>query len=364
MRFTLHQSASCPSGESLERRYHELIEEAVLAEEVGFDTYSLAEQHFNKEGLTQVSSPEVVFGAVAARTKRIRLRFTSGVLLAFNHPIRMAERLATLDLLSHGRAEMSTARSNHAATLAAFQIPPGETRAQWAESLEVMIAALTNDPFEHHGTFWDIPPTHLVPQAVQKPHPPLFYTATSIDGLRTAAAKGLGAVAGNSLPGGWEYVQACGDAYKSAIVNAQPVAAYVNDYLAAAAVVGYCAESDDVARQVAAEQIVGWTDLVGRMMKDLAPQSPEYAYMHDIDKIADRKTDVDFLVERAPYFSVGAPEFLIERFKRLEAIGYDEVWLRVDGFGHTRNLEAIEMFGKHVLPACRSDEPSVAGAPA
>jgi alkanesulfonate monooxygenase SsuD/methylene tetrahydromethanopterin reductase-like flavin-dependent oxidoreductase (luciferase family) len=172
MKFVFHTSASCADSTPRSQRYLQVLDEAICAEQSGFDVFSFGEQHFNTDQVTQVSCPEMMSSWVAARTSRIRLRWSSVVLLAFNHPIRVAERIATLDLISQGRAEIATARSNHGPTLAAFEIPADETREQWAESLEVIVAALTNDIFEHHGKHWNIPPTGIVPTALQKPLPP------------------------------------------------------------------------------------------------------------------------------------------------------------------------------------------------
>jgi len=86
------------------------------------------------------------------------------------------------------------------------------------------------------------------------------------------------------------------------------------------------------------------------MFTHLSSQSADYAYMKDINKIADRKDDIKYLNERAPFISVGTPEFHIERFKKLERMGYDEIVLRIDGMGHQVNMRSIEMFGKYVLP--------------
>ena len=137
MRFGLLQEGLLDAGTDGHRRYHEMVEEAVIAEEAGFDFYANSEQHFIvTPDLVSVSSPEVFLTYVAARTSRIRLRTASTVLLEFNHPVRVAERLATLDVLSGGRAELGTARSNNVNTLEAFGVDPTTTRAQWTESIQ------------------------------------------------------------------------------------------------------------------------------------------------------------------------------------------------------------------------------------
>jgi alkanesulfonate monooxygenase SsuD/methylene tetrahydromethanopterin reductase-like flavin-dependent oxidoreductase (luciferase family) len=355
MKFIFHTSASCADGTPRPQRYLEVIDEAICAEEQGFDVISFGEQHFNTDRVTQVSCPEMMTSAIATRTSVIRLRWTSVILLSFNHPIRVAERLATLDLISNGRAEMATARSNHAPTMAAFQIDPKSTREQWRESLDVIIAALTKDPFEHSGKHWNIPPTRMVPQTIQKPHPPIFYASTSLDGLVTAGELGLGAVAGNSLPGGWDYVAQCAETYHSAIDRAKPISV-VNRSMATSVMMAHCAETTEKAFEEAREPAEKMLWMVINMFSGLAKSSPDYAYMDNINSIRDRISDMAYVNDRSPYVSIGTPDFHIERLKRLEKMGYQEVFLRIDGFGHDKVMQSLKMFGKHVIPEFRRPE--------
>ncbi len=358
MKFVFHTSASASDGTPLEKRYLQAIDECVCAEEQGFDSISFGEQHFNTDKATQVSCPEMMSSAVASRTSTIKLRWSSVVLLAFNHPIRVAERIATLDLLSNGRAEISTARSNHAPTMAAFQINPRETREQWRESLDVIVAALTQDPFQHSGKHWQIPPTKLVPHCIQKPHPPLFYASTSLEGLVTAGGLGLGALAGNSLPGGWDYVQQCSDAYHSAFDKAKPLSSVVNRSLATSIMTAHCAETMEKAFEEAGEASQKMLWMVINMFTELAKHAPssDYAYMDNINAIRERVSDMAYVNDRSPYVSVGTPDFLIERFKKLEKMGYQEVILRIDQFSHDTVMRSLKMFGKYVIPEFRRSE--------
>jgi alkanesulfonate monooxygenase SsuD/methylene tetrahydromethanopterin reductase-like flavin-dependent oxidoreductase (luciferase family) len=359
MRFIFHTSASCADGTPQHQRYLQVIDEAVCAEEQGFDVMSFGEQHFNTDRVTQVSCPEMMTSAIASRTSAIRLRWTSVILLAFNHPIRVAERIATLDLISKGRAEVTTARNNHAPTMAAFQIDPKQTREQWRESLDVVFTALTQDPFQHTGKHWTIPPTKLVPQCIQKPHPPLFYASTSLDGLIVAGELGLGAVSGNSLPGGWDHVAKCADAYHAAIDRAKPISV-VNRCLATSIMTAHCAETMEKAFEEAAEPAQKMLWMVINMFTGLAKSSPDYAYMDNINSIRERVSDMAYVNDRSPYVSVGTPDFMIERFKRLEKMGYQEVFLRIDGFGHDTVMRSLKMFGKYVIPEFRRSEKSTA----
>jgi len=358
MKFIFHTSASCSDGTPLEKRYPQVIDEAVCAEEQGFDIMSFGEQHFNTDLATQGSCPEMLSSAIASRTSIMRLRWASVVLLAFNHPIRVAERIATLDLISKGRAEVATARSNHAQTMAAFQINPRETREQWRESVDVILAALTRDPFQHTGKHWQIPPTKLVPHCIQKPHPPLFYASTSLDGLVTAGQLGLGAISGNTLTGGWDYVAKCADTYHSAVDKAKPISV-VNRSIATSIMMAHCAETMEKAFEEAGEASQKMLWMVIDMFTSLAKHGSDYAYMGEIDAIRKRVADMAYINDRSPYVSVGTPDFLIERFKQLEKMGYQEVFLRIDGFGHDKVMRSLKMFGKYVIPEFRrSEKPS------
>jgi alkanesulfonate monooxygenase SsuD/methylene tetrahydromethanopterin reductase-like flavin-dependent oxidoreductase (luciferase family) len=333
-------------------RYLEIIDEAVLADEAGFDFYGLSEGHFKPTG---TSSPEVLFGAMAVRTKRIKLRFLIRLLLAFNHPIRVAEQVATLDLISGGRAELGTGRSNHLPTLEGFGIDPRDTRAQWAESLEVIAAALTSETFEHHGRFWDIPPRTLTPQPLTKPHPPILMAATSVESARLAGEKGIGVMIGNSLPGGWAYVEECIGVYKDALTGAQPASGSVYDWVSVVSLKSYCAETSELAKEEGAEAAFKVVETVAEMYRKLAPTSPDYAHLGEIVKIAGEERDLDHLIERAPYISIGDPAFFVDRCARLEAMGVDEIILDLEGFTHEQQARAIDLMGREVVPLIKHE---------
>jgi alkanesulfonate monooxygenase SsuD/methylene tetrahydromethanopterin reductase-like flavin-dependent oxidoreductase (luciferase family) len=349
MRFALIQEGDFPEGGDVPRRYHEMVKEAVFAERMGFDTYCLSEQHFLKDTCT-VSSPEVYLADVAARTTRLRLRTTSAVLLTFNHPIRVAERLTTLDVLSNGRAELGTARSNNLHTLEGFGVDPADSRAQWNESIDIIVKALTQDPFEHKGKFWSVPPRTLVPQAIQKPHPPIFVSATSSETHFNAGERGIGVMTGNSILG-WDYAERCIESYKKG--NAKVRAAdgsYVNNHVAFFVAVAHCADRMERAYREAARVTRSFVNLVIWLYSKLGATSPDYVYLSQIKRIEERKDDLEYLVDSAPYFMVGTPDYLIERLRRLEKMGVKEVLLRIDGMGHEINMQAIEAFGTKVIP--------------
>ncbi len=219
MKLSIIQECDAPNGVRPPiSRYQELVREAIAAEEAGFSTYMVSEQHFN-DTIATLSAPESFFGYLAAKTSTIRLRVGSFVLLSFNHPIRSAERAATLDVLSDGRFEIGTARSNNPQTLKIFGIDPNDTRAMWEESIQIIRGALTYENFEFHGQIWDVPPVTIMPRPVQLPHPPIYVSATSIETHFNSGRYGLGVMTGNSLPGGWDYLAEALGAYQKGLAE-------------------------------------------------------------------------------------------------------------------------------------------------
>ena len=108
MKFGFLSEAETAPGTTHYRRYMEVVDEAILAEEMGWDFFGTSEQHFISP-VACVSAPETFYPFIAAKTSKIKLRHMVVLLpFPFNHPIRVAERLATLDIVSNGRAEFGT----------------------------------------------------------------------------------------------------------------------------------------------------------------------------------------------------------------------------------------------------------------
>lgn len=352
MKIGLVQDGALTPGDSPERRMDELVREAIFAEEMGFDFYGLAEVHFS-EVLT-MSAPEILLSLIAGQTERIHLRTVSTPLLSFNHPIRVAERVATLDLVSHGRMELGTARSNQAHTIEAFGVPVEETRKQYTDAIELIIKALSQETFEHDGQVWKVPERSLFPKPLQKPHPPVFASATSETTHKYAGERGIGVMSGNSLPGGWDFVQECLDLYRENWTDAAERGGLTNSTFSSLALRAYCAETTEQALEEAGDAAFEMVDLVMSWFTKLAEKSSDYAYMGRITELEEHRRDLPFMVERAPYISIGDPDFFVERIRRLEEMGVDEFILEIDGLGHDKHMRAIELIGKEVIPRINS----------
>ena len=135
----------------------------------------------------------MLYGAIAARTTRMRLGY--GVRLMpkpYNHPVRTAESVAVLDLLSDGRVDFGTGRSSTRTELEGFGIDPQETREMWREAIEHVVDCWTNERTSFEGKHWPLPDRRVQPKPLQQPHPPIWGATTSDDGHQQIGELGLG----------------------------------------------------------------------------------------------------------------------------------------------------------------------------
>ena len=179
-----------------ERLLNDALEQVELADRIGIDHVWEVEHHFLEE-YSHSSAPEVFLAAASQRTRRIRLGH--GIVQlppGFNHPARVAERIATLDLLSGGRVDFGTGESSSQMELGGFGVDRESKRAQWTEALDVVTRMMVEEPFAgHRGRFLSVPPRNVVPKPKQKPHPPLWVACSRRDTILLAARCGIGALA-------------------------------------------------------------------------------------------------------------------------------------------------------------------------
>jgi alkanesulfonate monooxygenase SsuD/methylene tetrahydromethanopterin reductase-like flavin-dependent oxidoreductase (luciferase family) len=185
-----------PWGEGDEHRLlKEALEQVELADSLGFDFVWEVEHHFLEE-YSHSSAPEVFLAAASQRTRRIRLGHGIVQLpVGFNHPARVAERIATLDLVSDGRVEFGTGESSSEAELGGYGVDRATKRDQWREAIDVVSRLMVETPFAgYDGRFVQMPPRNLVPKPLQRPHPPLWVACSRRDTIHLAATLGIGAL--------------------------------------------------------------------------------------------------------------------------------------------------------------------------
>lgn len=331
-------------GASYYHRYQDLIREVLHAEQVGFDFFSLSEQHF-MHGAT-LSAPECFVSHLIPMTSRIR--FLYGIILTprqINHPLRIAERVAMQDLLSHGRIDLGLGRVNTTLTIKAFEVDPDETRDQMLESIEVIRAAFVDEPFGYDGKFFKIPHRYLVPKPYQQPHPPITIAATSPEMQEKAAELKLGAMAGSSFFG-LGYLAELASLYwgKAGTKIGEPPFSY------GSLMHTCCAPTDEEAREIAADAIYKTAEFSLRGYLRLAQHYPSYSYMSRAEECLEKIKDLDWLINESGMVICGSPETCVKQLERFRDIGITKAILRIDGQGHKRVMQSIDLIGRHVIP--------------
>jgi alkanesulfonate monooxygenase SsuD/methylene tetrahydromethanopterin reductase-like flavin-dependent oxidoreductase (luciferase family) len=340
--------------------FHHVVEQAVLAEQAGFHSVWTVEHHFLEE-FSHCSNPEVLYGAIAARTSRLRLGY--GVRLMpfpYNHPVRSAESAAVLDLLSDGRVEFGTGRSSTRAELEGFGIDPHRTRALWEEAIEIVVAAWTEERLQWDSPQFRIPPRRVLPRPLQQPHPPLWGATSSPESHRIMGEKGMGLLS-FTIGTPPEELKARIDLYRDGLTRARPVGKFVNGRAGTFTMV-HVAPTRAEARATAAESFEWYARAgteavasVSKWMRELGQASGSYAYG---DALADLDTSFltfDFL-ESTGACLVGDPETVIETAKRYRAAGCDLLLCLMNPYKipHAKVMRSLELMGAHVIPALRA----------
>jgi len=206
--------------------YFDAIEQATLADRLGFGCWWTVEHH-GAPRFSYSAVPEMMLGAIAHHTENIHLGH-AGVLAPFNinHPIRVAERAAFVDVMSRGRMELGLARSG-GTEWDAFGVDPDQSRNQLREALQMIPRMWTEDDFEWNSPLLKIPKRNVLPKPFQDPHPPLWQTCTSPESFEMAGELGVGVLA-TTLFTPLHTLDAMFAGYEKALENAQPAGRFIN----------------------------------------------------------------------------------------------------------------------------------------
>jgi alkanesulfonate monooxygenase SsuD/methylene tetrahydromethanopterin reductase-like flavin-dependent oxidoreductase (luciferase family) len=341
------------------RAYKETIEQIVAADKLGFHSVWTVEHHFTDE-YSHCSNPEVLYGHIAALTRNLRIGY--GVRLLpkpYNHPVRTAESVAVLDLISDGRVEFGTGRSSTRAELEGFGVNPRETRQMWSEALDHIVGCWTNEEYEFEGRYWSMPRRNVHPKPLQKPHPPIWGATSSADGHYEIGKKGIGLLSFTvGVPP--EELAPRLELYRKGLGEcAKPVGKFKNERAATFTMV-HVADTNQRAYDEAAESMVWYPKTATRFIGALADwMSGEdlgtYQYAAEIKKLNESGlTDqlrFDHIRDSGAAV-VGDPDRAIELARRYEAAGCELLFCLVNPYKipHQAVMRSIELLGKHVIP--------------
>jgi alkanesulfonate monooxygenase SsuD/methylene tetrahydromethanopterin reductase-like flavin-dependent oxidoreductase (luciferase family) len=337
------------------RVFRQAVEQVVTADEVGFDQVWAVEHHFLEE-YAHSSAPEVFLSYCAAKTKRIRLGHGIALMLPpVNHPARVAERAATLDLLSDGRLEFGTGRSATWTELGGFRCEPDDTKEMWDECTRAVVKMWTTENFGWEGKHFKMPPRNVIPKPLQKPHPPLWVAVQSPETAVQAGERGMGML-GVTLGAPLDYQQMVKD-YHRAIRNCEPVGEFVNEQVNGVAFM-YCGEDDVEAKAVggmAALQFgVRAAHLAG--VGGIYP-SPAYHAHASAAPLRNRPGDVVGPVRDGT--PIGDPQEIIKQLKWWEEVGVDRMVFLIntgETIPNEKVLTSLRLFATEVMPAMTRTE--------
>lgn len=168
--------------------YQRALDRIEVMEHSGYDAVWLAEHHFT--GYSVCPSVHVMATHIAARTKRLRIG-TAVTLAALYHPLRIAEEIALLDVLSGGRVNWGAGRGFDAKEFSTFGVEPTESAERFREAVDIVLAAWTQERVNFSGKYFQFNDVEVLPKPAQVPHPPTWVAATSPDAIAWAASRGL-----------------------------------------------------------------------------------------------------------------------------------------------------------------------------
>lgn len=331
--------------------FQQALGQMELADRLGYDYVWMVEHHFLEE-YSHCSAPEVFLGAASQRTKRIRLGH-GVVQLTTNQPQRVAERVATLDLLSGGRVDLGMGEAAGPAELHPFGVRVRDKRDRWEEAVRAIVPMFTKTDWEFHGQYHDFAARNVIPKPMQKPHPPLWVACSNIQTIADAGAWGMGALGFSFVSP--EAARAWVHRYYNTLLHAprrladyatNPNIAIVNGFM--------CAPTDEEAMELAA----GWTFFIfalsyyGRKGVDAPGQGDlwrEYQEWRGTEKAQTALRNG----------LIGSPETIRRKLRQFADAHVDQVIL-LNQAGKTSDQAirgSLDLFAREVMPEFQARQP-------
>jgi alkanesulfonate monooxygenase SsuD/methylene tetrahydromethanopterin reductase-like flavin-dependent oxidoreductase (luciferase family) len=370
MRFSLFYEHQLPrpwSEDSERRLLEDALEQIVVAERAGFDCVWEVEHHFLEE-YSHSSAPEVFLAAASQRTERIRLGH--GIVQlpsAVNHPARVAERTATLDLVSGGRVEFGTGEGSSAGELGGYLVDRARKHEQWEDALDAITRMFVEEPFAGwDGEFFRMPPRNVIPKPLQRPHPPLWVACSRRETIHVAARKGIGALAFSFVEpeDAGEWVRE----YYELIASEQcvPAGFAVNPKLAVVLpMMCHPDEAEAIERGIDGAHFFGYSlahyyggseHVPGRtdVHREFLERRDMTGFARELVTADAAPLGIRLLQEGLGSLrgAIGNPEQIVDLLRRYEAVGVDEVGmvLQAGHNAHQHICESVELFGRDVIP--------------
>ena len=331
--------------------YDDFLSDVALAERLPYHTFWLAEHHFDSN-FCMSPSPNLLLAAAAVLTKRINIG-TSINILPFHNPVRMAEEVAMLDLLSNGRYQWGIGRGITGGEFAGFGIDPAESLDRFREAHDFLLKAWATGDMQWDGHFFKVPAgTHLAPAITQKPHPPVWVTAQSPSSVEWAAERGYPIMQVSET---LETSRTQLERYRATARKAGKTPDERGEIIPCRYV--FVAETEQEAREIGGRQIIEWwhefTSITAP--KAGAQRTKGYEYWQDKKKGFIHRTsgmDLDEMLEGGLVL-VGTPKQVIRQIERhIEAFETRHILCDFWRAGKSRaeRQSPMTLFGERVIP--------------
>ena len=379
--FYEHQTAK-PWGPDHEHQlFKQSLDQIALADRLGFDYVWLVEHHFLEE-YSHSSAPEVFLAAASQRTSRIRLGHgIVNLMPSVNHPARVAERIATLDLISDGRVEFGSGESSSQIELGGFGVDRARKREFWKESLGEITRMFVESPYAGHvGNAFSMPPREVLPKPLQKPHPPLWVACSRRETIVTAAENGIGALSFAFIEP--EQAQEWVDEYYKVIESdrCRPIGFDVNANVAVVLpMMCHRDEDEAVRRALDGANFFGYSlahyYVFGRHRPGVTNVAAEFERRRgefgfgDVGNATSGGVEplgVKLMREGMGSLrgAIGTPEQIVGLVERYRQAGVDQVIFvsQCGAVAHEHVLESYELFASEVMPEFAADDPEIAAS--
>ena len=336
--------------------YQNALNQVELADKLGYDYAWEVEHHFLDE-YSHSPQPEVFLAAASQRTKRIRMGH--GIIqITTNHPARVAEKVACLDLVSNGRVEFGMGESGSVQELAPFGVDMAQKREVWEEAVRCIIPMMTKEGTSFDGKYFKFPLRNVTPKPVQKPHPPLWVACSQLETIEMAGRRGIGALGFQFLTA--DMAHAWVHAYYNSFVKRQEkLADYQTNCNIAMVSYFMCAETDEEARK-RAEGITFFQFALafysGSRNRERA--APGTISMWE-EYLKWKKANPEAQERALRGGLIGSPETIRNKLKKFETSKVDSIILlnQAGKNKHEHICESLELFAKEVMPEFHAKEP-------
>ena len=333
---------------------HRELQQMDWTEELGFDEIWLTEHHFIDYGLAV--DPGTLACAAASRTRRVRIGLAAAI-LPFHNPLRLAEQLALVDVISGGRLDVGVGRGNRPAEFRGYNVPQHENRDRFDEAVDIMQQAWTEDRFSYHGRFYTVVDAQVQPKPLQRPHPPIYQVCASKESMEATAVRGWPMLNSVLRGNAEEQIEVNREAYVAALRKAgrtdEEIPSFLQNWGISRQI--FVAATDAEAREQAKEAEMWYQESFRRFVVPERIEDAHPSLQSHFRQLAERLAHVNYedLIRETVAF--GSPDTVTRKIAHMQAAGVGHVlcWMNFGGLAQDKIRRSMELFAREVMPNFR-----------